>query len=971
MAGDNVPMTSAGDSAAGAGWAQAWLDGDEALDGTGMALAPALAAGWALKTRAQQAWLSEPALAGRAAEGLVHLCACHDGDRELAALAAWAAGLAELVGGDMAAALQALRAAAAAFDELGQSAPAAQARVPTLIALSMLGRHDEAIAEAEALEPRLVEAGDTLAASKVALNRGSMLMRLDRYAEAAEGYRRAAVGFARVGDLEHSVMADIGLAGALTWHQDFAEAERMASRAQQRAAAHSLPVLQALALGELGQLHLHRGRIGQALQAVEAMVELLQGRAPPQRLLEAERARAETYLAAGLWPETIDACDRLVALADDLSAPIEAAWTRLMRGQARAEAGDIVGAHADLAAGQQAFALAGNAVGVARAQLLDARVALTEADGAPARVSAAAALAHSAIAGLRAAGLARWRLEAELVLAQALRRGGDMAAAGALLAEVAAEAGDGPARAACELARAQLAHVQGRRDAALRHCDEALWRFERLRLQVPGGDMRIASAHDAEVADDLWVRLVDEAGAPPWALLQAIERGRARHLHDELAWRACEGRIAAHGSGGTGGTGKVDDQEDVARLRLNWLQHQAALALAGGGPGGHAAAALQQRLKAAETEWMQRERRAAAAQLPQFELGERSLAARAADPPAELDAVITRLGPDRRLLVYHLDGECWRACIVGPGGCVRRDGRVPGLARRLGSLRLQLDAMRGLSCAGDRHAAQRLDRVTGLLRELHQDLIGPLADQLRGAGQLVIVPHRTLHALPFAALGDAAGPLLDRHELLLAHSVSAWLHAERRPAAAPGPALLFAAGSGQLPAVRAEVMAVAAGWPGGAEVLLDGQATLRCWAERAPQAGTLHLACHASARPDNPAFSGLHLHDGIVTLADVAAMRLRTGLVVLSGCDTMLSRIAPGDEVLGLARGFLLAGARSVVATLWSVRDAVTAELMADFHAACHTGARPPAAMRRAQRRLAERHPHPFYWAPFVVHGAG
>jgi CHAT domain-containing protein len=75
--------------------------------------------------------------------------------------------------------------------------------------------------------------------------------------------------------------------------------------------------------------------------------------------------------------------------------------------------------------------------------------------------------------------------------------------------------------------------------------------------------------------------------------------------------------------------------------------------------------------------------------------------------------------------------------------------------------------------------------------------------------------------------------------------------------------------------------------------------------------------------------------------------------------------------VLGLARGFLLAGARTVIATLWSVLDTTTAGLMADLHAACAKGVPPAGALRAARLRLAAEHPHPFHWAPFVVYGAG
>ncbi|WP_374676150.1 CHAT domain-containing protein [Ideonella sp.] len=947
-------------------WADAWLAADAPPPvPTGWAPTRARAAGWRLKDGAQQAWHSDPLRARRAADGLEALCTGElGGDAELQALAAWTAGLRALVDGDMAAALAALRRASAGLAGLGAAGPAAQAEVPTLVALSLLGRHDEAIACADRLESALRAAGDGLAAAKVALNRGSLLMRQDRYAEAAQGYRRAAVGFARLGDMAHSVMADIGLAGALTWQQQFSEAEAMAQRACQRAREHGLTVLQALAHGELGQLRLHAGRVGEALVEVEACAGLLEGRAPPQRRLEAERARADTHLAASLWPEALAACDRLVDLAESLHAPVEAAWSRLLRGQALALAGERRAAQADLAAARQAFMAAGNGAGAGRAAM--GLAGLAAQDG---RLDEAAEGLADAMQALGAHGVARWREEAELAWARLQVRRGRLAAALPALRRLRRAVGDGPLRAGWHLARAELAAARGRTVVAQRQAAAALGRLETWRRQVPAGDMRVACAQQAEAAHDLWVRLADapergtEAGPSGWALLAAIEHGRARSLHDELAQRA--GALTA--ARATDVAAESDD--DDGRQRVNWWLHQWQQAVGAGDV--ERASQWQALARQAEQDWARRERQRQALRLtagarPAMagpDLG-RSAAAWA-------DALPARLGEGRGLVAYHLDGDTWRAAVVVDGRCHRHHGQVPGLAARLASLRLQLDGMRGVPSRGDRHAVQRLQRVQALLRGLHDDLFAPLRAPLGRLRELVIVPHRALHGLPFAALHDGQAFLVDRVDVVMAPSVQAWQVAQARPAALDGPVGVFGAGSAWLPAIAAETSAVAEAWARHGPVHREERATVAAFQALAPQAAVLHLACHAVARPDNPAFSALHLHDGVVTMADVATCRLHAALVVLSACDTAVSRVAPGDEVLGVARGFLLAGARSVVASLWSVRDDTTAALMAAFHAACRAGASPPAALAAAQRALARTHPHPFHWAPFVVYGGG
>ncbi|HYP54564.1 MAG TPA: CHAT domain-containing protein, partial [Pyrinomonadaceae bacterium] len=89
----------------------------------------------------------------------------------------------------------------------------------------------------------------------------------------------------------------------------------------------------------------------------------------------------------------------------------------------------------------------------------------------------------------------------------------------------------------------------------------------------------------------------------------------------------------------------------------------------------------------------------------------------------------------------------------------------------------------------------------------------------------------------------------------------------------------------------------------------------------------------------------------------------------LSACETGVSAVAPGDELIGLARGFFAAGAHSLVLSLWTVDDEATADLMTDFYTRLRAGDSPAAALRAAQLRQLARRPHPFFWSPFVLLG--
>jgi CHAT domain-containing protein len=168
--------------------------------------------------------------------------------------------------------------------------------------------------------------------------------------------------------------------------------------------------------------------------------------------------------------------------------------------------------------------------------------------------------------------------------------------------------------------------------------------------------------------------------------------------------------------------------------------------------------------------------------------------------------------------------------------------------------------------------------------------------------------------------------------------------------------------------VHDEITALAPLFPE-AQVLLDDQATRAALYAYAPTADVLHLACHGEFRPDNPLFSSLRLADGWLTARDAYDLDLRCGLIVLSACETGMTDIAPGDELIGLTRGFFAAGAPSMLVSLWNVDDDSTARLMIDFYKRLRAGDRPAAALRHAQCAALKQYAHSFLWSPFVLFG--
>jgi CHAT domain-containing protein len=99
-------------------------------------------------------------------------------------------------------------------------------------------------------------------------------------------------------------------------------------------------------------------------------------------------------------------------------------------------------------------------------------------------------------------------------------------------------------------------------------------------------------------------------------------------------------------------------------------------------------------------------------------------------------------------------------------------------------------------------------------------------------------------------------------------------------------------------------------------------------------------------------------------------MQLKTELITLSACETGINERSQGDELIGLTRAFLYAGAPSVIVSLWSVDSKSTEELMIDFYKRLKNGDDKATALQGAQKMIMEqKQSHPYYWAEFILVG--
>jgi CHAT domain-containing protein len=151
--------------------------------------------------------------------------------------------------------------------------------------------------------------------------------------------------------------------------------------------------------------------------------------------------------------------------------------------------------------------------------------------------------------------------------------------------------------------------------------------------------------------------------------------------------------------------------------------------------------------------------------------------------------------------------------------------------------------------------------------------------------------------------------------------------------------------------------------------LTGDQATRDNLMRAAPKARYLHLASHGYFRRDNPMFSFLKLADSNLNFYSLMDLKLKAEMVTLSACHTGVNKVFPGDELHGLMRGFMRAGAPSLVASLWATGDASTAELMKQMYSRISAGVSKRGALRAAQLAVKDEYGHPYYWAPFILMG--
>lgn len=914
-----------------------------------------VALAYALKDICYEVWHSDPVQTRGAAAALKMLAAAM-GDAEVAALAEWGAGISALVGGQMERAIEHLDDARARFVASGKPHEAASTEVSKLVALAMLGRYDEAV-ECGLRAREVFDAhGDTLAAGKIEHNIGNIYIRRDRYEEAERFQRAARDRFLALDDQKQLAKIENNLAFIHALQHKFRSAEHLYTEGLRRAEASGLVVTQAEIEASMGNLALFQGRYDRALDYLERSRRKYAALGMAHQTAIAEQEIADAYLELNLAPEAAAIYERVIPVFADLGMRAEQARALARYGRVLILLGQRGRAHALLVEARRLYAAEGNAVGEAMVGLTRAQLHYEEGNFAAAGRAALDADTPFAEAGSwRQLLLARW------LRGEALRALGEGDEARTLLEKTLLEA-DLQAQPQvvqrCHTSLGLLAAGTGDHFKAEAHFKRAVGLIEDLRAPLPAEEFRTAFFADKLVPYDELVRLClrDERRNRVAEALGFVERGRSRALVDMLGG-TLQIRPQPRDAYEAGLIARLDELHE----ELNWFYSQInRQGQFDATRGATDMAELHQAVREREHQTLEIMR-----QLQHR--GEKRLTQVETLDVARLQR---DLGEETALIEYTcLDGELLAFVVTNESvEVIRHLGREEEAREALDQLRFQISSLRYGAGRMRKHLPSLTARARQHLATLYDLLLGPVEEYADGR-RLVIVPYRSLHYLPFHALYDGARYVIERREVTYAPSAVVLRHSLSRQANAPERALLLGVANAQTPRVRDEIRTLAPLFPE-ATALLDEEATLAALRQQASSADVLHLACHGQFRPDNPLFSSLRLTDGWLTVRDAYHLDLsHCNLVTLSACETGMSAVAPGDELIGLARGFISAGAPSLVLSLWTVDDEATAQLMASFYRRLRAGDHPAAALRSAQLQLLKDEPHPFFWSPFILVG--
>jgi CHAT domain-containing protein len=843
---------------------------------------------------------------------------------------------------------------------LEEEGPACELEVGRTLATGLqvliyLGRYDEAFEWAARAREIYARRHDELRLARLTSNMGNILYRQDRHQEAIALYRQACAQLQRIGEPRDIAAVLSNMAVCYTSLSDFPAALEAYRQTREHCVRHGLDLLTAAADYNIAYLYYLRGDYPRAMDLYQETRVHCQKSGDAYHDALCDLDESEMYLELNLSEEGARLAERAARKFDGLGMGYEHAKAVANSAVAASQRGNAASTMRLLRRARRLFLLERNQAWPA---VIDLYLALVYQQMG--RMKEAWRYSSQAYEFLRGSLLPAKAALCELLQAQLLREEGEFSRARALClrARDRLQAPESPAMLFyAYTVLGQVEEEDGDPEAAWRAYQEARCQSENLLSRIRSEQMQVSFLKDKLAVYERLVWLCLERGSSPELLAEAfqyIEEAKSRRLADTIAYPVQ--REAGPAEAGT----------PAARIRnlrreLDWHYRQMELAALRTEPAGaRRIEHLRRQARERETELVQR--------MLHLRTTHRTQAVFMGEGTVALEQILSAIPPDAALLQYFQLRGTICVCILSGGRLeIVPLAKTAAVREALRLLQFQMTRFRlggnYLNTFGQTWKAA----AEGHLRELYQKIFAPLRRRL-DCSHLIVAPQGFLHYLPFHALHDGSGFLMDSYTMSYTPSASVYALCCAREEAFEDRAVVLGVPDVRAPGIETEARTVASLLPD-ARLFLGEAATRQVLREQGHASRFVHIATHGIFRSDNPMFSSIRLGDGHLSLFDLYELPLSADLVTLSGCSTGLNVVVGGDELFGLMRGLLSAGAHSILVSLWDVYDRSTAEFMAAFYRNLKDHGDKARAARDAMLAVRDQYSHPFYWAPFVIVG--
>lgn len=836
------------------------------------------------------------------------------------------------------------------FSEAGLDAEAGRTMVTEMENLSYLGRYEDAIRLEGPARSALEKIQDRRYLTLIEISLGNLHYRLRRFSESLAHYEHARVSSDDPGS---TAAIGMGRAHVLSEMNRFDEALDTFQATRAHCEQHGLSLWVDIVDRGLSWMYLHRGNYSRALQMLDHIQQKHEAARDSHRVARCYIDRAEIYLHLNLFEDASAVAGRAFEIFRKLGNRYESGLSLTFKGTAELKLLHHAEAQNAFAQARELFIREGNEIWVATVDLWLAQLLIRDQ-----QFARAGELALRSAQVFKKHEVPVRTANARVLLALTLQERGEIQPAieEAQLALKELESFHVPwvsYQALNTLGR--LKELEGKTEEAEALYVQAAKELELLRGNINLDELRMSFGKDKYQVYENIVN-VKLGRQDPHAAFDFVERSKSRTLIDlmernlETAWAAAD-----------------DGSPRFQRIRktreeLNLLYSR----LGEGGPSTNVAATH----KSTREEIARREQelvellRAAGSEKPGW-------ATLQSMPSMSVEDVQKMLEPEELLIEYYAVGDRLQAFVIGRDvfHVLSNLTSSANVRASLKGLNFQLSKFYLQPAYLKKHSATLLSAARHHLESLYAQLIAPIAHLLEHRKHLVIVPHQILHYVPFHALFDGHSYLIDKHSVSYAASASVLrICRNRQVPASSGRDLVLAVADDRTPHIHEEVEALRNLLPA-ADIFMGADADEDKLRQYAPTAGKIHIAAHGIFRSDNPMFSSIRLGNNWLNLFDIFNLRLGAEITTLSACETGMSAVWQGDELLGLARGFLYAGTPSLVVSLWMVNDRSTAQLMRRFYQGLRDGLSKAAALRNAMLEVKAEFPHPYYWAPFILLG--